>query len=66
MEIDVRERISYAARGRILDRNGKVLADNTLSFQLTATPYLMEEGATREADIKRMSELIGVKVKNPA
>ncbi len=39
----VRESVDFAPRGRILDRNGEVLADNTASFQLSATPYLLPD-----------------------
>ncbi len=39
----VRLEVEYAPRGNILDRKGNVIADNTSSFQLTLTPYLMNE-----------------------
>lgn len=37
----LRSKVSYAQRGRILDRNGVALVDNIPSFQLIATPYLL-------------------------
>ncbi len=40
----LREQVTYAPRGRILDRNGTVLAKNTASFQLTSTPYQLPDG----------------------
>lgn len=39
----VREQVTFAPRGRILDRNGVVLAKNTASFQLSATPYQLPD-----------------------
>ncbi len=39
----VRLDVEYAPRGRILDRKGQVIADNTLAFQITVTPYLMSD-----------------------
>lgn len=41
----VRESVDFAPRGRILDRNGVVLAENTASFQLSVTPYLLPDSA---------------------
>ena len=45
----IREVIEYAPRGKILDRDGRVLAQNTLIFQLSVTPHLTEE---KEASLK--------------
>lgn len=57
-----REQILYAPRGKILDRNGAVLADNTLSFQLSMVPYeLPDDDAQETAVIKRASALAGIK-----
>lgn len=52
----VREEVTYAPRGKILDVRGEILAENTLIFQLTAIPYLLEnDERLRLAD----AELIG-------
>lgn len=37
----VREQITYAPRGDILDRNGEVLATSRPSYQISVTPYLL-------------------------
>lgn len=47
----VRESVDFAPRGRILDRNGVVLAENTASFQLSVTPYLLPESVDERSDI---------------
>jgi penicillin-binding protein 2 len=58
----VRETINYAPRGKIYDRNGLVLADNSLSFQLSSTPFLLEENdAARERDIRAVAAILGEK-----
>lgn len=49
----IRERITYAPRGEITDRNGKVLASNTASYQLAATPYLLPEAGEERRVIYR-------------
>lgn len=49
----VREKVTFAPRGRILDRNGKVLAENTASFQLTVTPYQLPESKQRRTEMYR-------------
>lgn len=49
----VRKHITYASRGHILDRNGNVLAENTASFQLSATPYLLSESSAERKDMYR-------------
>lgn len=55
----VREQVTYAPRGRILDRNGVVLADNTASFQLSATPYLLpKEAPERERMYREVASII--------
>lgn len=54
----VRERVSYAQRGRILDRNGIELATNTATFQLSVTPYLMPKDEARR---NAMYELLSAK-----
>lgn len=56
-----RQIITYAPRGKIFDRNGKLLADNNLSFQLTLTPYLLSKNSDDlNEDIKTIANLIGV------
>lgn len=55
----VREQVTYAPRGKILDRNGVVLADNTASFQLSATPYLLPGNtAERERMYKKVANTV--------
>jgi len=57
-----------APRGMIFDRNGKLLVDNQLSFDVVVRPQYLdefededEEGAsTKEATLKKLSELIKV------
>lgn len=39
----VREQITYAPRGEIVDRNGVVLATNAASYQLSVLPYLLPD-----------------------
>ena len=59
----VREVIEYAPRGKILDRNGVILADNTLSFQLSATPFLLEEDdAARLRDLRTIGSIAGAEL----
>ena len=58
----VRLEVEYAPRGKILDRKGNVLADNTLDFQLTATPYLMSEDEnTRKENYAFIAKVTGKK-----
>lgn len=71
----LRSKITYAPRGRILDRHGVVLAENVPSFQLVARPYLLpkeESGRialygqigrysqTSPEEIKRLTEARGL------
>ena len=57
----VRETILYAPRGKITDRHGRILADNTLSFQLSVTPFLLEENeGARQADIATVSSIADI------
>lgn len=57
----VRESISYAPRGRILDRKGKVLAENTATFQLSVIPYLLESDEKNRDDIlNNVSSIINI------
>ena len=55
----VRLIVQYAARGNILDTKGRVLASNTLSYQLSATPYLLsDEPKNQNQDIKRVAQIL--------
>ena len=57
----IRETISYAPRGNIYDRNGVLLATNTITFQLSATPYLLEpDEQDRQSDYQKLSSLIDI------
>lgn len=59
----VRERVSYAQRGRILDRNGMELATNTATFQLSVTPYLLpKDEAKRNALYQKVSAKTGISI----
>lgn len=63
----VRESVTFAPRGRILDRNGVVLADNTASFQLSVTPYrLPEEKHERQEIYATIGETIDRSAKEVA
>ena len=56
----IRETTLYAERGKILDRNGKVLAENTASYQLVAHPYLLsKEFEIRNNNYQIISEVLG-------
>lgn len=56
----LRSKISYAQRGRILDRRGIVLAENVPSFQLSATPYqLPDSPGDREGLYQLVAGYIG-------
>ncbi|MDX1765682.1 MAG: penicillin-binding protein 2 [Candidatus Saccharimonadales bacterium] len=60
----IRETINYAPRGNIYDRNGVLLATNTITFQLSATPYLLEtDEAERADDYKALSKLVDLSAK---
>ena len=57
----IREEITYAPRGKIYDRNGKILANNTTRFELSLTPYLLDENEQiRAATIRRVGALGGI------
>src|SRR5690606_31588670 len=58
----IRETISYAPRGNIYDREGRLLASNTITFQLSATPYLVERNESdRTADYELIAGLLDIK-----
>lgn len=58
----IRETISYAPRGNIYDRHGELIASNTITFQLSATPYLTAKTeAERQADYRQIAGLLGIK-----
>ncbi len=54
----IRDNVSFAPRGKILDRNGKVLADNSASVQLVVSPYLLpKQKQDRQAEYKLISNV---------
>jgi penicillin-binding protein 2 len=56
----VRESINYAPRGKIYDRNGKIIAQNTLTFQLSVTPFLLAVNESdRDDDYKLIATQLG-------
>ena len=55
----IREQITYAPRGDILDRNGVVLATSRPSYQLSVTPYLLPES---ESDRKVAYSVLADKI----
>ncbi len=61
----VRERVSYAQRGRILDRHGVELATNTATFQLSVTPYLLPKDKTKRDDAyAQISKLLSTSIED--
>ena len=61
----VRENVSFAPRGRILDRDGRVLAQNDLTFRLSVTPYLLsQDRKEREAGYELIGQLTSWSVKD--
>ena len=61
----VRQTVLYAPRGKIYDRNGTILADNDLSFQLIATPYLLNfEPDSYSKNLKTVASIIGEKTED--
>lgn len=61
----VRENVSFAPRGRIMDRHGRVLAQNDLAFRLSVTPYLLsQDSSEREAGYALISRLTSWKLKD--
>lgn len=52
----IRDVVSYAPRGDIYDRDGKLLAKNSAQFQLSVTPYLL---ARDEKDRELTYQLAG-------
>lgn len=57
----IRETITYAPRGNIYDRDGRLIASNTISFQLSVTPYLMERNQhQRTSDYRLIGELLDI------
>jgi penicillin-binding protein 2 len=59
----IREKISYAPRGNIYDRNGVLLATNTITSQLSVTPYLLEEDENeRQEDFQMIAKFSGLKI----
>ncbi|MBI4101063.1 penicillin-binding protein 2 [Candidatus Microgenomates bacterium] len=59
----LRQKVTYAQRGRILDRNGVELATNTASFQLVAYPYQLPKTETERSQLYQLlSEHVGLAV----
>ncbi|MBI3983928.1 penicillin-binding protein 2 [Candidatus Microgenomates bacterium] len=60
----LRERVTYAPRGRILDRHGNELATNTASFQLIVYPYLLPSApAARQSVYQQVAAIAGLSKK---
>lgn len=56
----LRSTVTYAARGKIYDRHGRVLATNTASYQLTVQPHLLPTGESRrQAVFEQVAALTG-------
>ena len=56
----IRDNVSFAQRGKILDRNGVVLASNTASFQLIVSPHILDQNKkNRLDDYIEISKIIG-------
>ncbi len=63
----IRQHVELAPRGRILDRNGVVLADNTASFQLVLQPHLLaNEGDVNQAIFEDISKHINLSAEEVA
>ena len=59
----IRERILYAERGKIKDRNGVVLGDNVAGYQVSVEPYkLSDNEAERQALYTRLANYLEVSV----
>ena len=57
----IREKINFAERGRILDRNGTVLAENVPGYQLSVLPYLLEENdELRNEDYQKIAAILEI------
>lgn len=55
----LRRKVTYAQRGRILDRNGVELVSNQASFQLVASPYNLDKDPnTRQAHYQQLSSIL--------
>lgn len=50
----LRQKVTYAPRGRILDRYGTELAVNTASFQVVSYPYLLPQDDAARAGVYRV------------
>jgi len=66
----IRDNVKLAPRGKIYDRNGKILAENSASFQLIVHPYLLPKKKQNRLDnYKAISKVIGLssrEIKNRA
>lgn len=59
----VRESVNYALRGKIYDRHGYLLADNTLVFRLSVTPYLLNRDVSqRQSAYELIAKLSSLKL----
>ncbi|HIA91534.1 TPA: penicillin-binding protein 2 [Candidatus Saccharibacteria bacterium] len=59
----IREKIIYAERGNILDRNGEVLARNVAGYQVTIEPHkLPEDSDSRTALYTRLASYLEISV----
>jgi penicillin-binding protein 2 len=55
----IQDEVSYAPRGTIYDRHGRVLATNTVSVQLAVTPYLLDrDTSARKNDYQTVADII--------
>lgn len=59
----VRRIESEPERGRILDRNGKVLVDNRSSLSVTLDRAILEKPVQKDAVLKRLSRLLDIPLK---
>lgn len=61
----IRDNVKIAPRGKLLDRNGAVLTENTASFQLIAHPYLLPKNKSDRADVySKISKIVDIPEKD--
>jgi penicillin-binding protein 2 len=61
----IRDNVTFAPRGKIIDRNGKILADNSASFQLAVSPYLLpRKESERQNQYQQISAITKTSVKD--
>jgi len=57
----IRETINHAPRGNIYDRDGRLLAGNTISYELSVTPYLLPDNEDERGGMySLLAELLNV------